>query len=71
MEDGSTYVSNLKIAMQNNRLKRLKVTIHGPGAVHSNNSGLYANFAAQKSPLTTESCSHGMCSRCTFLSREK
>ena len=47
------------------------VTIHGLGAAHSNIRGDIPSFASQKSPLTPESCSHGMRSKCAFLTREK
>ena len=40
-------------------------------AAHSNIRGDIPSFATQKSPLTPESCSHGMRSQCAFLTREK
>ena len=57
-------------------MKKL-VTIHGMEAAHSNIRGDIPSFTPQKSPIlqsiifAPESCSHGMRSKCAFLTREK
>ena len=47
------------------------VTIHAQKALIVTIRGDIYDFAAQKSPLTPESCSHGMRSLCAFLMHEK